>query len=162
MIITTVIILTSKTTTEEEQIFSFYHQVKRKKHQAAPIEAHENKLSLSFLCPSSESSASQGHSITCSSPPCGIQRPMVWTRCCDDKTLLAAIREQREQSSISLSSNLRSSIDFPRMRNGRQEKAQSDMPMGPVSLCVCLWENQQGTNWCQTRCWDQDEYISNP
>ena len=62
--------------------------------------------------------------------------PMVWTRCCDDKTLLAAIRERREQSSISPSSNPRSSIDFPRMRNGRQEKAQSDIPMGPVSVCV--------------------------
>lgn len=75
-------------------------------------------------------------------PLCGIQMlyrnappaPMAWTRCCDDKMLLAAIREQREQCSISLSSNLRSSIDFPRMRDGRQEKAQSDITMGLVSL----------------------------
>lgn len=75
--------------------------------------------------------------------------PMVWTRCCDDKTLLAAIREQREQSSISLSSNPRSSIDFPRMRNGRQERAQSDIPMGPVCVCVrvqYVWENAN-TRW---------------
>lgn len=64
--------------------------------------------------------------------------PVVWTRCCDDKTLLAAIREQRVQSSISPSSNPRSSIDFSQMRNGRLEKAQSDMPMGPVHLCVCV------------------------
>lgn len=78
--------------------------------------------------------------------------------------LLAAIREQREQSSISSSSNPRSSIDFPRMRNGRQEKAQSDIPMGPVSLfvfsslcacvheCVCLNRGQIGA---KSRCWDE-------
>lgn len=90
--------------------------------------------------------------------------PVVWTRCCDDKMLLAAIREQREQSSISSSSNPRSSIDFPQMRNGRQEKAQSDIPMGPVSLfvfsslcacvheCVCLNRGQIGA---KSRCWDE-------
>lgn len=100
-----------------------------------------------MLCPSTVCLTSQGRSITRSSPslwhpkalsdsrlaPLG---PMVWTRCCDDKTFLAAIREQREQSSISSSSNPRSSIDFKRMRNGRQEKAQSDIPMGPLRMCV--------------------------
>ena len=88
--------------------------------------------------------------------------PMVWTRCCDDKTLLAAIRERREQSSISPSSNPRSSIDFPRMRNGRQEKAQSDIPMGPVAacvracVCVCVCErNNRGHVGAETRYWDK-------
>lgn len=87
----------------------------------------------------------------------------VWTRCCDDKTLLAAIREQREQSSISPSSNPRSSIDFPWMRNGRREKAQSDAPRRPHSVCacvrmhacvcvyVCKRQDQNRTNGCQTK-----------
>lgn len=91
----------------------------------------------------------------------------VWTRCCDDKTLLAAIREQREQSSISPSSNPRSSIDFLRMRNGRRERAQSDTPRRPHSVCVCARmcahvhacacvcvrkrQNQNRTNGCQSK-----------
>lgn len=129
--------------------FGFFDWMKSKKHQAASIKTHEKIWCLSMLCPSSECSTSQGRSITHSSPtlwhpkalsdgrlaPPGL---MVWTRCCDDKTFLAAIREQSEQSSISLSSNPRSSIDFTRMRNGRQEKAQSDMPMGPLCMCVCV------------------------